>query len=410
MKTHPPSSAQPADSLLATLKSYPRPVWILFAGVFLNKFGTFVMPFLTLYLSRRGFTNAEAGIAFGAYGLGRIGAAFLGGHLADTLGRRNTIILSTTLAAASMLLLSQAATLPAITLLTGLVSLTGEMYVPACAALLIDLAPVHQRVTMFSTYRMAFNAGWAIGPATAAFLAAHSFTWLFVGDALTSLLFAAIAWRWLPRGGTRQKEAGWSEAALVISRDGRFLRVLLSTLLIGLALHQVLSTFGLHITSLGLGDSVYGSLLSFNGLLVLLCELPLTRVTRRYPPRSMVAAGYLLMGAGLTLNVVLHTAPTLFFGMAVLTLGEMTFAPVASAYVASLAPANLRGRYVGSWAMANSLSMMLAPSLGMAVFTFSPAALWFACGVLAVLAAVTIASKSRRSEAVLFIPAAVAKE
>src|SRR5262245_56193947 len=172
----------PADSLFATLRSFPRPVWILFAGVFLNKFGTFVVPFLTIYLTRRGFTNAEAGLALGAYGLGRIASAVIGGHLADTFGRRRTIVLSMTLAAVSMLLLSQARTLPVIAALTALASLTGEMYMPACTALLTDLAPPHQRVTAFSAYRLAFNGGWAFGPAVAAFLAAHSFTWLFVGD------------------------------------------------------------------------------------------------------------------------------------------------------------------------------------------------------------------------------------
>src|SRR5262245_19606696 len=97
--TPSPSPTPTSDSLLATLRSFPRPVWILFAGVFLNKFGTFVVPFLTIYLTRRGFTTAEAGLAFAAYGTGRIASAIIGGHLADTIGRRNTILVSLTLAA-----------------------------------------------------------------------------------------------------------------------------------------------------------------------------------------------------------------------------------------------------------------------------------------------------------------------
>src|SRR6185436_20157649 len=177
------------------------------------KFGTFVVPFLTLYLTRRGFSTSDAGLAIGAYGMGRMGAAFIGGHLADTLGWRKTIVLSMCSAALSMLLLSQARSLPAIVLLTGLASLTGEMYLPACGALLGDLVPPHQRVTAYAAYRMAFNAGWAFGPATAAFLATHSFLWLFLGDALTSVLFGIVAWCWLPRGiRSAQAEAGWSEA------------------------------------------------------------------------------------------------------------------------------------------------------------------------------------------------------
>ena len=386
--THPPPHTQP---LLSTLRSFPTPVWVLFAGVFLNKFGTFVVPFLTIYLTRRGFSAKEAGVAFGAYGVGRIAAAVLGGHLADTIGRRNTILISMLSTAAIMLLLSQAESLAAIAMLIAVVSLTGEMYVPACAAMLADLTPPHQRVTAVSTYRMAFNAGWAFGPAAAAFIAAHSFTWLFIGDAISSLLFAVIAWKWLPKTRSATKEAGWSESVGVIVHDERFRQVALATLFIGLALHQTVSTFGLHVTSLGFSDAVYGTLLSFNGLLVLCCELSLTRVTSRYPARLMMATGYLLMGLALTLNMVAHSVPGLFVVMAVLTLGEMTFAPVATAYVSSLAPANMRGRYIGGWAMANSLSMALAPNLGMALFGWRPDWLWMACGVTATLAAIVIA-------------------
>src|SRR6266498_3323687 len=102
MQTNPTTRGPTNESLGTTLRTFPRPVWILFGGVFLNKFGTFVVPFLTIYLTRRGFTNAEAGLAFGAYGLGRIAAAILGGQLADSIGRRKTILVSMTLAAVSM--------------------------------------------------------------------------------------------------------------------------------------------------------------------------------------------------------------------------------------------------------------------------------------------------------------------
>ncbi len=382
------------------LRSFPRPVWVLFAGVFLNKFGTFVLPFLAIYLTRRGFSTADAGIALGCYGLGRIGAAFLGGHLADSIGRRNTVLISMTLTAVTMLLLSQATTLPAIAILTALTSLTGEMYVPACIALLTDLTTPAQRLTVFSTYRMAFNAGWALGPAVAAFLASHSFTWLFIGDAATSLIFAVIAWRWLPEGqASRAQEAGWREAAGVLVRDRSFQRVALATLLIGLCIHQMLSSFGVHVTALGFSDATYGLLLSSNGLIVLGCELALTRFTRRFPATRMMAAGYLCIGAAMTFNLVARSVPALFLVVALFTLGEMLFAPMASAHVAGLAPSNMRGRYTGGWAVFNSLAMFLAPNLGLRLHAWNPAVLWIGCGICGLLAAVTIVTTPRAERA-----------
>ena len=387
------------ESLLTTLRSLPRSVWILFAGVFLNKFGTFVVPFLALYLTRRGFTTGDAGLALGAYGLGRLGAAFIGGHLADTLGRRKTIVVSMVLVAVDMVLLSQAQSLTAIVVLTGLASLTGELYVPACVALLADLVPEQRRITAFSAYRMAFNAGWAFGPATAAFLASHSFLWLFVGDALTSLLFGVVAWWWLPhRVRSAQVEAGWGEAWGVLRRDRRIQQVALATLLIGLVVHQLVSSYGLHVTTLGFSDGTYGALLSLNGVLVVLFELPLTVQTRRFPARHAMAAGYLLMGMALVLNAAFHTLASLVIGIMIFTLGEMIFAPVAGAYVSKLAPLRMRGRYMGAWAFSNSLSLMLAPSLGLMVYARNPTVLWLACGAAAALAALTIVADGWKSK------------
>ena len=100
-----PQMSDRPQNLAALLKAFPRPLWVLFFGTFLNKFGTFVIPFLALYLKGRGFSIAQAGLAISAYGFGNFLASAVGGHLADSLGRRNTIVCSMFSVAVSMLLL-----------------------------------------------------------------------------------------------------------------------------------------------------------------------------------------------------------------------------------------------------------------------------------------------------------------
>src|SRR5439155_6564026 len=239
-------------TLRASLRALPRPAWILFFGTFLNKFGTFVLPYLAIILTRQGYSPSDAGLAIGAYGVGTLLASALGGHLADTIGRRKTIALSMFSSAAAMMLLSQARGLPAIVLLTGLAGLAAELYRPASSALLADLVPAGQRVVTFSAFRMAFNAGWSFGPATAGFLAEHSFFWLFVGDAVTSVLFGLVALFALPRRAPRQStESGWSDALKVLRRDRKFHQVLFAAFAIGLVFFQLFSMFGLHVTRIG---------------------------------------------------------------------------------------------------------------------------------------------------------------
>jgi MFS family permease len=364
---------------------------MLFFGSFLNKFGAFVVPFLALYLTSEGYTLADAGLAIGAYGMGNLIASFVGGHLADTLGRRKTIVLSMFSGAATLLLLSQATTLPTIIALSGLTGLAGEFYRPACSALLTDLVPPHQRVTAFAAYRVSFNAGWAFGPATAGFLATKGYFWLFVGDAATCILFGLVALFALPKETRYERQAnGWSQALAAVRRDRAFHQITLASFLVALVFMQMMSTFSVHVTQLGFSAATYGALISMNGAMVVLCELPLTIVTRRFPVRRVLAVGYLLIGLGFALNGAARTVPGLVACTMLFTLGEMVAIPLTSAFVANLAPAHLRGRYLGVFGLNWGLALIIAPGLGLPLLALNPAVLWFGCGAAAVLGALII--------------------
>ena len=381
----------PHPTLVAGLRALPRPAWILFSGTFVNKFGAFVVPFLTLYLKGQGYSLGDAGLAIGAYGVGHFIASALGGHLADTIGRRKTIALSMFAAAITMMLLSQARGLPAIVVLTALAGLTGELYRPASSALLADLVPAGQRVTAFAAYRMAFNAGWAFGPATAGFLAEHSFFWLLLGDAATSALFGLVAFCALPRGVRPvQRESGWNDALKALRHDRQFHQVLLAAFAIALVFFQMFSTFGLEVTRQGFSAGTYGAIISLNGALVVFCELPLTTFTRRFPARRVMAAGYLLVGGGFASIAFADTLPALVCAMTIVTFGEMLTMPMSSAYIADLAPPHMRGRYMGAFGLVWALALVIGPGLGMKLFALGPAMLWLSCGGLGVLAAAII--------------------
>lgn len=378
-------------SLIASLKSLPRPAWILYAGTFLNRFGSFVIPFLVIYLRGRGFSEADAAVALVAYGLGHLAASAVGGYLSDRIGRRKTIAISMFTSAASMLLLSQATGFPAIVVFTALTGLTAEMYRPASSALLTDLVTPAQRVTAFAAYRWALNAGWAFGPATAGFLAKYSFQWLFVGDAITSALFGLVAWMALPHGvRATGVAAAWPAALRVMWQDKRLHRLLLAQLAIALVFLQMSSTFGLHVTSSGFSPAVYGALISLNGVLVVLFELPLITVTQRLPVRPTIAVGYVLIGLGFAFAGLAHTVFALALVVLVFTLGEMIAMPVASAYFADGIPPQMRGRYMGVLGFTWALGLTLGPSVGVQTHARQPLLLWGTCGLLGVIAALLV--------------------
>jgi MFS family permease len=235
---------------------------------------------------------------------------------------------------------------------------------------------------------MALNAGFAFGPATAGLLAKKSFLWLFVGDAASSVLFGLVAWFALPAGlrGTRA-ESTLRETLQVLHNDRRFLQVLCGVLAMALVFVQAFSTMSLEITRHGFSPAVYGMVISLNGVLIVLCELPLTTITKRFPARRMMALGFLLIGLGFASNGLTRTLPLLAFTTALFTLGEMIAMPISSAYVADLAPAHQRGLYMGTYGMTWSVAFVCGPGLGLLLFSVNPLALWLTCGVFGILAA-----------------------
>jgi MFS family permease len=359
-------------------------------------------------MTARGFSVRQAGVAMGAYGTGHFLACIIGGYLADSLGRRPTLVLSMFSTAAAMLSLSQARSFPAIVILTLVAGLTGELYRPACSALLADLVPQGQRVRAFAAYRVAFNAGWALGPATAGFLAKYSFNWLFAGDALTSLLFGVIALLFLPKGiRSERKEATWAEAVAVLRKDRLFQRLLFSSLLIGFVFFQMVSTFGLHVTQLGFSSWTYGMIISLNGLIVVLFELPLTLVSQRFGFERSMTLGYVLTGIGFGGNAFATTMPGLIGCLLIWSLGEMLTMPIAVAQIADLAPTHMRGRYMGAFGFTWASALILGPIIGTNLFRYNPAALWLACAVSAFGAALVIGRKPKPARVIpkLALPA-----
>ena len=390
--------SEPRPTMRAGVRALPPAAWLLFAGTFVNRFGSFVAVFLALYLVDEGYSVSEAGIAIGGYGIGAIAASTLGGHLADRLGRRETIAVSMFGSAAVMLALSQARTIWLIVALTVLAGAAAELYRPAASALLTDLTPAGQRVPAFAIYRFAINLGFAAGPATAGLLAERSFFLVFLGDATSSVAFGTLALTMFPRGRPEHHEVERrGELLRALRHDPLFVLFLIASFCGALVYMQHTTTLPLEVRADGFSPAVFGALISLNGLVIVGIELPLTVLTQRFPVRRVLALGELLTGLGFALIVFADTVPLLAATVVVWTLGEIIFSPIASAYVADVAPIHLRGRYQGAWGTSFGVALVAGPVLGTLLYSISPNGLWLACGVAGLLAAALVLAPVRRS-------------
>ena len=385
-----------SQALFGDVRGLPRTAWVIYAGTFINRFGSFVLTFLVLVLVRRGVSPAEAGLAASAYGLGQLCAGLVGGHAADRLGRRRTILLSTFTSPFVLVGLWQARGLPVTVALALLAGMTAEMYRPAAAALLADVTPVGRRVSTFALYRMSINLGFAMGPAAAGFFAARHPGVVFLGDAATSLLYGILVLFAIPKSAdlphARPSAAAPAEPprGSLLGRmwaDHPYVIIVVVSLLSHVVYHQDVAVLPLEVARRGLPPEAYGAMMSLNGLICLVLELPVASVTARLAPWIPMSTGVLLIGTGLGMTSLAPGYAGLLATVFVWTLGEIVWSPVAAAYVADLAPREVQGRYQAVFGLTSAAGITLAPAFGPALFAWSPGALWTTCVVLSLCGA-----------------------
>jgi len=392
--------SRPASSprLRDSFRAMPRTAWILFAGTFVLRLGSFVFPFLALYLTRRGLSVTGAGLALTGYGIGGVAAQLSGGLLTDRIGRRNAIALSMLSSAALVLLLLQARSLPAVFAIVVVYAFAAELHRPASGALIADLVPSEHRVAAYAFNRLGFNVAFAIGLTVGGFLAERSFTLLFLLDAATSAVFGVISLMALPHGTRTRKseERELDRARAAILGDTGFLLALGGIFAGALVYSQIYSTFPLWVRDLGYQPSVYGLLQGENGILVGVFELAVTAVAMRYPRTRMIALGVLLLGIGFGSHAVLLSAIGMAGSVVVWSFGEMFGSASSAAFVADRAPVHLRGRYQSALGVTYGLAFTVGPLVSTALYQLRPKSVWFASAVLGLVGAALALAAERR--------------
>ncbi|MFI1991350.1 MDR family MFS transporter [Actinoplanes sp. NPDC020271] len=370
----------------------PRQFWFLWTGTLINRVGSFVVLFLSIYLtSARHFTQSQAGLVIGLYGVGGAIGTMTGGVLADRWGRRPTMLVAQFGAAALMLTLGFAQTYAQILIVTGLLGAFAEGVRPAFSAMMVDVVPERDRVRAFSLNYWAINLGFALAAIAAGFAAQFDYLLLFVVDAATTLVTATITLIFLaetrPAGSrTAKAPTGGMRAAL---SDRAFVVFLVINLLSVLVILQHASTLPIAMLADGFSAATYGWVIAVNGILIVSGQLFVPRLIEGRRPYRVLAVASIIVGVGFGLVAFAHSAWVYALTVVIWTLGEMLQSPSNAATLAALSPAALRGRYQGLNSLSWSIGTALAPVLGgLALQGLGPVALWVGCFGLCALAAI----------------------
>jgi len=395
------------------MRSVPKPVWLLSAGIFANMLVAFTFVYLFVYLTDgRGLSVAAAGTVAGIGGIGLVAGNFTGGWFGDRYGHRRTLLAGSLVSGAGLLLLPELPTWALPVLLPVCQYASGAVRA-ANSALVAVAMPAGARRQGVAVMRFAANAGFTVGPPLGALIASHfSYAWLFRADGLGTLLFAGYAARVLtadapPRERPASREPGaglWAELRL----RPALLVLLPAIVVVDTVYRQQYSTLPVFLADHGIGTGVYGALLAINGGAILCLELPATMALRRLAPLRIIGLGLLLVGAGFAVLAGGAYVAGAALMMLLVTAGEILYKTPATAYVADCAPPAYQGRFQSLYAGASISGTVLAPALGGALYEAAPALLWPLAAALAGLAGLAVLAAGRREPALAAAPAPAA--
>ncbi|MEM6321864.1 MAG: MFS transporter [Bacteroidota bacterium] len=376
-----------------------REVWILSLVSLVNRAGTMVFPFMTIYLTQSmNFSLKEAGYVMSFFGLGSIVGTYIGGWLTDRIGGYHVQFWSLVGTAVVLLGVLRMETFWEMALVAFLLSTAADAFRPANKVAVANYSQAGNRTRSFALLRLATNLGWAMGPAMGGILAAwKGYDWLFYADAITCLLAAAIYKISLKNEDKIVQLDKSTESTMIANnsmatsayKDQLFVAFVIIVSVLSFAFLQLFYTIPVFFKQeLALTERQIGLFIGMNGLLIALFEMPLVYLAeRKRQPFRTITLGAFLVG----ISFLPYLIPTAWIGVALianvlLTLGEIYWMPFASTFTAERATDQTRGQYMALYSIGWSVASVLAPTLGfLMIEQIGFTGLWLALFLLCML-------------------------
>ncbi len=378
----------------STFGGLPGAFWWLWIATLVNRLGGFVLPFFAFYITGPLHRSAVfAGAVAALFGAGAAVSGVVGGVLTDRIGRKPTLIGSQLANAATIVVLGYARSTWALALGALAVGLATSAFRPAQNAMIADMVPAGDRVRAYALNFWAINLGFSFSMAAVGLVTEFGYRTLFYADAATTtlcaLLIAILVPDTTPVETIRARARSSSEAAGdgrkrdglgTVLRDRTFIAFVATTFVLLIAFCQYNSGLPMAMSASGLSAATFGRISAINGVLIVLLQMPVTRLLKRYPEGRVLAGAGLVIGCGFGLLAFGQSIEMYVLCVVVTTLGEIGNTPTGQAITARLAADHLRGRYQGVYQLAWTLSQVAAPLVGGAVLSaYGGAPLWIGC-------------------------------
>jgi len=372
-----------------------RRMWLLAVVMLINRCGTMVLPFMTLYCNHRGYSETQGGFAVAVYGIGSLFGAFIGGRLSDKIGFYTMQLAALFGGGIMFIILGQMDSYLTICICIFFASLINEAFRPANSSAIAHYSTAENRTQSFSLVRLAINLGWGVGSALAGLLASISYHLLFWVDGFTNIAAAIALLIILPKVTLAQQHktthanTGKSKGPL---QDKTFMIFTGFMLLFALCFFQLFTTVPLYFKEgLKLNESSIGIIMSVNGILIALFEMVIVfklEGTKPYLKLMMygcllLALSYCMLNIPLANGFILATAVILM-----VTIAEIIGMPFMNSYYIARTTTENRGRYAAIYTMAWSAAQVVGSLSGTQIaHSLGYSYLWWILGLICVVTA-----------------------
>jgi MFS family permease len=323
--------------------------------------------------------------------------------LTDRFGRKKMILwglISSALTSLSFIFINDFSLVYILGIWIGLFASIGG---PAQSAIIADLLPEEKHAEGYGIWRVNMNLTVAIAPLIGAWIISYSFAYIFIIDAVTSVITATILFFALTESmpqpvteNTPANEAGESTEKPKksvgygkILRDLPFMAFVMITMLMVLVYMQMNNTLPVYLRDVrNVSVRGFGYIISLNAAMVVFMQFWITRKIRGQSPFKMLSVGTFLYAIGFLMYALVSEFALYMVAMVIITLGEMLTAPVGQALVARFSPADMRGRYMAiygfAWAIPSATGLIFA---GVVFKYLDPNWIWYLCAILGTITA-----------------------
>jgi len=385
--------------LQTTYAEFPPLFWIIVVTLFIDSIGsTLLFPFFALYITQKfGVGMTEAGVLLGMSSLFGLVGSMIGGALTDRFGRRRLILFGLTFSALSSLSFGLAGDIRILYFLIVIVGLLSRIANPAYDAALADILPKTKQQEGFGITRVAFNFAWIFGTAFGGLIAARSFLALFLIDAFLSTMLMVILYVYLPETQPQHHDEDKKHEPFLktlvgyrfVLRDLAYMAFTLAGMLFLLVYQQQYGSLAVYLRDIHhIRSQNYGVMLSIAGLEVVLFQIWISRIIRKYPPFLIMGIGTLFFVAGFTMIGFVQGVLLFMVCVTLITIGEMITFPTNRVIATNFAPAEMRGRYMAIYDLGWALPATLGPAAaGLILDNYDPNLLWYIGGMLCAVSA-----------------------